>query len=210
MSWLLGSKGTCGSLEGRARLTKPVTYPPPASRGLQIDKIAFVRKLTPNASAGGGCEIDLIAAQDATASTLVNGRSLAQDLSRCPTQSLLPLERRSSRRPRSTAAQDTPDPPRHFPTASWSSRSRPIGVFMFQARVGAVPDERGLVPRPNQSAADPLGGRAHPDQCAAVEPLGGRDGSPRVGQERGHAQGRVASPQSNHLSCFKSLDLSLC
>jgi len=47
-----------------------------------IDKIAFVRRLTPNPSAAGKFDIDLAPAEEVSASTLVDGRSLAQDLSR--------------------------------------------------------------------------------------------------------------------------------
>jgi hypothetical protein len=49
-----------------------------------IDKIAFVREMAPNSKASGPVKFDisLVPAQDAAASTLVNGRSLAQDLAR--------------------------------------------------------------------------------------------------------------------------------
>jgi E3 ubiquitin-protein ligase NEDD4 len=48
----------------------------------KVDKIAFVRALTPDAAGTGGTAIGLVPAQDAAASTLVNGRSLAQDLAK--------------------------------------------------------------------------------------------------------------------------------
>jgi len=48
----------------------------------KIEKVAFVRQLKPNPSAPGGFEVALVPAQEATMSTLVNGRSLAQDLAR--------------------------------------------------------------------------------------------------------------------------------
>ena len=47
-----------------------------------IDKMAFVRQFKPDPSASLGVSIGLVPAQEATASTLVNGRSLAQDLAR--------------------------------------------------------------------------------------------------------------------------------
>ena len=49
-----------------------------------IDKIAFVREMAPNSKVSGPVKFDisLVPAQDAAASTLVNGRSLAQDLAR--------------------------------------------------------------------------------------------------------------------------------
>jgi len=47
-----------------------------------VDDIAFVREIKQSSSATGGYDMMLVAAQDAAASTLVNGRSLAQDLAR--------------------------------------------------------------------------------------------------------------------------------
>merc|ERR1711988_1249927 len=47
-----------------------------------VDKLAFVRQLTPNPKALAKLDINLVPAQEAQASTLVNGRSLAKELSR--------------------------------------------------------------------------------------------------------------------------------
>ena len=46
-----------------------------------VDKLAFVRQLTPNPKALAKLDINLVPAQEAQASTLVNGRSLAKELS---------------------------------------------------------------------------------------------------------------------------------
>jgi E3 ubiquitin-protein ligase NEDD4 len=71
--WLRQDKGT-DDKSANASSTDRITRD-------EIDKLAFVRKITPDSkNTLAGTTIELVPATEATASTLVNGRSLAQDL----------------------------------------------------------------------------------------------------------------------------------
>ena len=67
--------------EGEAK-SEPEESPGGRMTRAHLDKIAFVREMGDDSTAPLGKTIKLVPAQEAKASTLVNGRSLAQDLAR--------------------------------------------------------------------------------------------------------------------------------